>query len=315
MIARFLKSLRERVVVYQPFELLVMRVLFALVVYRSIRWTREYPEPSDPNGLAQWIDLTAFGEPDVLAFLRVFILVPLSLYVAGVLPVVSIASILCITVGIGTLANSGGSIGHSAQIVSLILLGQLVGYALGAWRERSLSRGVVFVRRWMHNASVHLAKLMLAAAYVVSGCSKLIESDGQWIYKVPLMALQITKGNLRDQANTLVEKTGFFQMQLPQLIIDYPNLARIFFGMGLGLELFCFLALVGRRWAFLFGVGLITMHWFIGQIMALHFDLHVYCLAIFFVNLPGVFRLFGPVRDESDLSLPWIGGGRANGRS
>ena len=152
----------------------------------------------------------------------------------------------------------------------------------------------------MQNHAIHLTKVTIAAAYVVCGVAKLIKSDFLWINKIPLLSVQITKANLRDYYNTLEEKADFITTRVPQLIVEYPNIARLFFGCGLFLELAAFLALRGRRWAMCIGISLITLHLMIDQIMSLSFWTHIYCLAIFYLNLPGI----GKTIRESSAASP-----------
>jgi len=288
---RFVKAiLVERQVIHAAYELVAMRLLFALVIFDSINWSRTFLDQPKPNGAARLFDLRIFGRADVLDFLQSFIWLPLVVYAAGFIPVPAILSLLAVTVGRGALNNSQGAIDHSVQIVSLILIAQLVSHAVASWQQ---SKGGSH-RSWLapdqrqFNLAIHFSKVTLAAGYVVSGVTKLIHSDFLWIHKAPLLAVQIMKANLRDYYNTLEEKTYFISTRVPELIVEFPNLARVFFGSGLFLELFCFLALRGRRWAFGIGLAVIAMHLMISQIMALDFWIHVFCVGILFVNLPGV---------------------------
>lgn len=280
------------------YELLVMRCLFAAVIHDSINWKRTFSMIVDPNGLARiplepvQQALLWFGDAGHLALLRSWIWVPLAFYAIGLLPVPAILSLLAVTIATGTLENSDGGIGHSYQIVSLILLAQLGSHLHSAVRV-SGAPGRRW-RRWLlpadtaQNHATHLAKVTIAAAYVVCGVAKLIKSDFLWIHKIPLLSVQITKANLRDYYNTLEQKTDFVATRIPQLIVEFPNLARLFFGAGLFLELGAFLALRGRRWALGVGLALMTLHFMIDQIMSLTFWTHMFCLAIFYVNVPGL---------------------------
>ena len=274
------------------YEVLLMRIFFAGVIYDSINWTRTFSDFVKPNGLARLEvfqqPLLWFGDAANLAAVRTWIWVPLICYAIGLVPIPAIVSLLVVTVSVGTLESSDGGIGHSYQIVSLILLAQLASHIYCS-RKHPDPAGT---RTWLlpslttQNHSIHLAKVTIAAAYVVCGVAKLIKSDFLWIQKVPLLSVQITKANLRDYYNTLEPKTDFVSTEIPRLVVEYPNIARIFFGAGLFLELFAFLALRGRAWAMVMGIALITMHFFIDQIMALTFWTHMHCLAIFYVNIP-----------------------------
>lgn len=298
----------ERWIDHLSYELLLMRAFFAWVIHDSINWGRTFTTIVDPNGLARITPLQDtllwFGNGENLKLIESWIWIPLALYVAGAIPVPAILSLLAITISVGTLENSDGGIGHSYQIVSLILLAQLGSLLFNAFRSRPPVAQLSKSKRWlvpdiaMQNHATHLSKVTIAAAYVVCGVAKLIKSDFLWIHKVPLLSVQITKANLRDYYNTLEEKTDFVVTRIPQLVVEYPNVARVFFGGGLLLELTAFLALRGRRWAFFVGIALIFMHFMIDQIMSLTFWTHIYCLGIFFVNLPGIRQTLMERRSE-----------------
>jgi hypothetical protein len=76
------------------------------------------------------------------------------------------------------------------------------------------------------------------------------------------------------------------------LMNEHPTLARIFFGAGLLTELFAFLALLGRRWAFFYGLAIVVMHLSISHLMQLDFWYHIWAAVIFLLNLPGIARTF-----------------------
>ena len=298
----------ERWIDHQVYELLLMRGLFAAVIHDSINWQRTFSEIVAPNGIARVPlqpmrdALLWFGKAEHLDLIRTWIWVPLAFYFIGLIPVPAILSLLVVTVATGTLENSDGGIGHSYQIVSLILLAQLGSHVFNVFRKATTDvngndmgndkgqgwQQWLLPGRGMQNHAIHLTKVTIAAAYVVCGIAKLIKSDFLWIHRIPFISVQITKANLGDYYNTLEQKTDFVTTRIPQLIVEYPNLARLFFSCGLVLELTAFLALRSRRWALCIGVSLIGLHIMIDQIMSLTFWTHMFCLAIFYVNLPGL---------------------------
>ena len=288
----------EKWIDHALYELILMRLFFAAVIYDSVNWGRTFSKIIDPNGLARIEPLQDallwFGQAEHLGRIRSWFWIPLAFYVIGAVPIPIILSMLVVTVSVGTLENSDGGIGHSYQIASLILLAQLGSHLYNIVGKNGES---ATLPRWqrcilpgssMQNHAVHLTKVTIAAAYVVCGMAKLIKSDFLWINKIPLLSVQITKANLRDYYNTLEEKTDFVSTRITQLIVEYPNIARLLFGCGLALELSAFLALRGRRWALCVGASLIVLHLMIDQIMSLSFWTHIFCLAIFYVNLPGI---------------------------
>ena len=117
---------------------------------------------------------------------------------------------------------------------------------------------------------MHAAKVALVSCYVTSAITKLERSEGEWLQRTPNLAVAIAKTNTKNYLN-IQERPDHLANAVPQFIIDHPNITRLFFGLGLALELFSFLALLGRWPAILIGVSLICMHDMIARIMDLHF--------------------------------------------
>lgn len=282
----WLGPVREVVVAHRNWEMLVMRLLLATALWHALDWHDAFAGQDHPRGLARLVDVTWFGDASVMTMLRWTILLPLAAYVAGLAPVVVIPLILAVTIPLGSLENSQGSIEHSDQLFSLMLLGH---WAVVVWRRWRGDRG-----RWWwpglatDRAGIHGAKVMLAAGYVVSGVTKLLNSDFRWIIKVPDIALGLIKTNVARYYDALTYEPGWRANDLPRLIYEHPHLARLFFGTGLVLELVAFLILCGRRWSLVTGLALIAMHAAIWAAMGLRFPENITLLAAFAVNAPGL---------------------------
>jgi hypothetical protein len=269
---------------YSRWELFFMRLLFALALAYSLRsnWPSKTSQP-EPNGLAHWIDFSFLGQSSVLSVLEPIYWCCLLAYVLGFLPVAGLAFASFFRLGIGTLSNSQGSIGHSTQLMTMVLIAQWLVYAWGAARDRK-----EFLRptRATHNLTIDWSMVVIAAGYTVSGVVKLMETDGKWIARTPYLSLQLIKSNAMDYYNRLEQTPDFWAVTIPEVIVKHPWLAWIMFGTGLLLEVFCFLVMLGRRWALAFGLALVFMHLTISRIMRLTFEDHIALLLIFFVNVP-----------------------------
>ena len=120
---------------------------------------------------------------------------------------------------------------------------------------------------------------------MTSAFTKLERSDGEWINRTPNLAVAIAKTNAKSYLNAF-EPTHHWAKDCAQLIIDHPNLTRVFFGFGLALEMLSFLALLGRWPAVAIGASIIAMHHMISQVMDLHFAIFEKLAFIFLVNAP-----------------------------
>ena len=108
-------------------ELLIMRTLFAGVVYMTLPDAGQvYATQKVPNGIANFIDLTFLAKEGVYPALKVALAIALVIYASGlVLPLV-LPFILISHVMVRTLFNSQGWVHHGVQMVSLALLAQTI---------------------------------------------------------------------------------------------------------------------------------------------------------------------------------------------
>ena len=141
----------------------------------------------------------------------------------------------------------------------------------------------------------------IAAAYVISGISKLF-GDGNWLIDaVNHFQIQATKNRQMKYYNTLSEQTAEtgtgvqgvlagalapILRTIEYLLLNSPFWRALFLGGGFMLELFAFLALVGRKMSLAIGASLIVFHLTVFEIMGLRFRYNIYLLLIFLVGVP-----------------------------
>lgn len=291
-----LPSLSEPVIAYRGHERILMRLLFALILFDSIPWDPRFADLPNPHGLARLVNLGVFLDPGLLGACRILSIVALIAYVAGFLPVVGGGLVLLIATAIGTVGNSQGAIGHSTQLVVMVLLGQWIAHGVSLARTPVGRRLAALLRpdAAAQNLAIHASKLVICAAYLASALSKIIDSDGQWIRDVPYLAVQMTKSNQMEFFNSL-EPVADQTVQIASMILAHPWAARLLFGAGLGIEFFCLLAMLGRAWAFGVGLALVAMHLSISAIMGIDFDSHIALVIVFFLNLPGLPAMLAPL--------------------
>ena len=272
---------------YSGAEVFVMRALFALLIFASIKWeTAPYKTQRNPTGLAHWFDFTWLAQHPPGLFWQGVTIAGLLIYVLGRAPALGLAPICAFAVMIGTLVTSK-AMHHSWQLVTLIVLAQFLVYA---WPKKGQSWWKPSLE--VHRLATYASTVVFAATYVVCGVVKLVNSDFQWIQKAPLLSVQLLKSNWSGYYDTLKPIPEWLP-KLTQMIVEYPNLARLFFGSGLLIELLGFTVLINRRWAFFSGLAIIAMHLSISKIMDLNFEYHMAAAFIFLINLPGLKRTFG----------------------
>lgn len=287
---------------YRPFEpgaaeMLVMRAAFAALAFWNIKWeTAPYTEQKFPNGLARFFDLTWLGHHPPGDLAQYGVMAFLALYVVGVLPALGFLPTAFFATVIGTLLNSQGAINHSWQMITMMGIAQVVVYAWPRATDSGMDWKIVVrpdLRR--HRQAVLAALTVIAASYVVCGVVKLVNSDGLWIHKAPLLAVQLLKTHYSHFYDTLNLPPQWLQ-DITTFLLEHPWVARIVFGAGLVIELIGFVILINRRWAFLGGVAIIGLHLSISRLMNLNFEAHMLAALIYCVNLPGLAKM---VRGEA----------------
>ncbi|MDB6117094.1 MAG: hypothetical protein JWO08_875 [Verrucomicrobiaceae bacterium] len=134
------------------------------------------------------------------------------------------------------------------------------------------------------------AQFMIGGAYLVSVCSKMQMSKGQWLVNSHYVALDFVKTMRQSYYSALDPK--FAQDPASVLfLMSHENLARLFFGGGVLLETVLILA-VGTRWlALFFGIALLVMHSTIEELMTLTFPTNQYMDTLFYINVPFLIAL------------------------
>ena len=282
-----------------------MRIAFAAMVWQSVP-PFYYPATlSHPNGLARILDLTFLMNPEILGMFRGLLAVAVVFYAAGFLMFGSLGVMTFLLAACGSFENSQGAINHTLQPLALVALAQwcVAGYFL--IRNRRVLKRALFpvASAETHRRLIHAAKVALVSCYVTSAFTKLERSEGQWLQRTPNLAVAIAKTNTKSYLN-VQEPADHLAKAVPQFIIDHPNLTRVFFGFGFALELFSFLALLGRWPAVLVGISVILMHDMIARVMDLHFAIFERLAFIFLVNAPWLVALaLGTIWN---LSARWL---------
>jgi hypothetical protein len=285
-----------RPIPYRGWEMVVMRVLFALVVYSAFPNRVPFTGAPDPVGIARVMPLTWLSDPGVLEVCRWVLLVALGVYASGRFYVVALPVMLFLTIAPATLANSQKADHHHLQALGLVLLAQWVWFTY-----RAISAGeLVRAGRRTQQLNVFYSQQVLVATYLTTAVWKLWKTNFGWIQQAKYFPVQLAKTRDAEYYNKLEVAGGeasglvgkvdaWFAAITPQLetfLFSHSNICRLVIGSGLLLELFAFLALVGRRSRLFYGGLLVVFHLVIGRVMNLDFEYNIFLLLIFFVNLP-----------------------------
>ncbi len=295
--------LRLEPVRHAGWEIAVMRLVFAMLVWDvhsgwinywrqpwqavlqmalPSRWNDvPYASQPHPNGLGMWLDFSCMAGNATEPWLLMAAGVSLLLYVIGIPAAFSLAVPLLTGIGTATLINSQGAIGHIAQGLHLCLL---MVWLAGVWALVCKKRGRPLPCEFnAGQLEMDWARQGLAASYVVSAITKLVESKGRWFIEARYFPLGLVKNNDMQYYDTLDASARGLDW-LPQFLMEHPLMCQFLFGIALPLELFVFLGLRNRGLAAWFGIGLIGFHETVTQLTHLSFIFNKLLLLILFVN-------------------------------
>jgi hypothetical protein len=269
-------------------EWFLMRLFFAIVAIPEF-WDWHpfaYTTQTGSIGIAKLFDLTWLHQDWVYPTVQAISGIGLLSYVSGYGLAISLPVLTIVHILMRTYENSQGSIHHSHQIVTLVLLVQSV-IVLWArwseWRGRKLfpEDGDLSLRSYL----LFHTQAFVAATYVIAALSKAINSKLMWVWNSPYLAFDLVKSH-RVTYYTTLDPEFATEPLAAQWVFNHPWIARTAFGGAFFLELLALVALRNRVWAFWTGLALIALHRSIHQVMHIRFERNELVLLIFFVNLP-----------------------------
>jgi len=284
------------------FEIAAMRALFAVTIFTSVMHMlpplvgeaakphvlSAYPEMPKPVGIGKIIPLGWLSGFEAGRAVMWLMLLGLIAYVAVPMRFLKWPALLVFLIhnAVFTLNNSQGSTHHGYQIITVTLLAQVCVLWMPTvcrWFKKKplLPEGLEIGDLW-----VYYSQLAIAGAYVVAGVSKLLRSHVMWVVDSPLIAVQVVKTHSQNYYNYLQPEFANRGLHYAEWIAAHPWLTRLMLTSGLLLELFAFVALIGRKSAFVIGAMMIGLHVSISLVMHLHFPQNEQTCLIFLVNLP-----------------------------
>lgn len=262
-------------------ERLVMRVLFAWLVFRSIPRVLIVNGIPSPNGMARIFDLHFLLDPHLFALSRMILAGALVLYVLRIMVWMALPVALFIHGAANAIMCSQGAIQHSMQIVSLVLLAQTAAHFYGLWRRR---RGEE--RAILEDRAIWWTQQTIVAVYLVAGLTKLIVTKGLWIFQARWIGVSIAKSAYQSFYDTFDQATLQQQLAVAHFAAMHGWIIAFIAAGGLLLELGSPLMLINRAWSAILGGSLVCFHLALGYAMHLTFIYNQWMLIIFMINLP-----------------------------
>jgi len=200
---------------------------------------------------------------------------------AGVAGALALSVLTALHLAVITANNSQGAIHHGQQLLSQTLLALS---AITLWSARHPrpddDRVDVLPQR-----VIDIVTMVIASTYLGAGVRKLLATDGRWMLDAPLLIADIVKTTRDHQVDV---GAPVFEALPPATtwLVEHPGFVGVVFSLGLLLELFAPLALLGRLPAILIGALLIMFHRVADGLMGLGFPFHEALLLLWCVMLP-----------------------------
>jgi hypothetical protein len=265
-----------------------MRLLFAIVLYDFTKFNKvsNFKNQPKPVGIARFIDITFISNYRYYKFIRIVIIILLCLYVIGYKLYFVTFLLSSFVLIFGTLWNSQGSINHSRQIVSLVLIVQSLVYIVGATKNYLPLDFKIFSVFNVDQISIFWSQQAMVAVYFTSSLSKLILSKFNWINQVKYIPIQIEKTLNQKYYDTLKSDDNKNIRKISDFLLKHSNITIVIFSTGLILEILSPLSLINRTSIGVFGILLLLFHIINSKLMNLGFPELQKLLVIFFINIP-----------------------------
>ncbi len=288
---------------FEFYERIVMRLLFAWIVWAATPAALVVNGIPSPNGVARLLDLRFLLDPHLFAVTRLVLAGALILYALRLVLWFALPIALLINVSANTIRNSQGAIQHAMQIVSLVLLAQTVAYFYGLWRRR---RGAE-EDRVLEDRAIWWSQQSIVAVYLVAGITKLIVTKGLWILQARWIGVSVTKSAYQTFYDRFDEATLQHALSVAHFAASHGWIISLIATAGLFLELGSPLMLCNRASAAIFGALLIGFHVGLDYSMGLTFIYNQWLLLIFMINAPyWVVTAFGKLWPRSTAYMPMI---------
>lgn len=275
-----------------------MRALFAWLVWRATPDVLVVNGIPSPNGVTRIVNLHFLLDPQFFAWARTALAAALILYLLRLVVWLALPIASFVNLAANGITNSQGAIQHAAQIVSLVLLAQTVAHFFGIWRRRQGEE-----RRLLEDRAIWWSQQTIVAVYLVAGITKLIVTQGLWIFQARWIGVSVAKSAYQSYYDTLNQADLQQQLAVANFAAGHGWIVALIAATGLLLELGSPLMLLNRTTAALLGCLLVGFHLSLDYTMRLTFIYNQWLLIIFMINVPywvvtGARKLFVPRAGE-----------------
>lgn len=261
---------------YQFNEWVCMKIPFVAVWYflvaKVLISTREL---ANPSGICTVIDCSFLVNPVYKYVILIITLIPAAWYIAERKMLLATSLLMVFSILIFSVEESNGLLSRSS-LFSFIFLAQFFAYLQAKLKNENNA----------YLLAIPFSIQAVAAAYTLSGISKLLHSGIQWMFSGKYMQLQVLKSYYSKYANDLDPAFLNQANQAVSFVQAYPQILTTLLGVVLLLELFAWIAVINKKTAFLYGLLLLCMH--AGMLGLLH-------IFLFSLAFPMIVFMLNPV--------------------
>ena len=250
------------------------KISFAFIWGGSLMgMAKECSQMVAPVGIARWVDYSFLFRPEGKLFLLWAILLLCIFYIWEKGMIITTTAMFFLSLLIITYHESQGI--YYRNTLNTVIPGV---QALAYWIAYFRKDFDVEKNRWQFTMQV------IAAFYLLAGISKLQASGWEWIFSGKYFALQIMKNHSftyfdAGNASTMAKATA-----QSAFFLSHNAFLVFLLGSSLLLELFAFLALLGKNWRIGMGILLLLMHLSIYWVMDIVIGGVAFNMVIFFLN-------------------------------
>jgi hypothetical protein len=222
-----------------------------------------------PSGICQWFDCSKIVSVNTVNIALVVAALLSALYISEWQMKWVTGAMFLLSLLMFSLQDSNGVFPRNG-LYTTIFLAQSIAY----WRNA----------KTLKTERIQFAIQIIAAGYLLAAISKLRESGLHWIIDAPMASIQMLKSyayQYMDTGNPVSLTNG---MERAEFALRHPYFIRVLFGISLFFELFAWLAVKNKKWAFATGIALLSMHLGINYFMHILIKSIFYPMVIFLLN-------------------------------
>ncbi|OWY20987.1 hypothetical protein C7N43_00680 [Sphingobacteriales bacterium UPWRP_1] len=163
------------------------------------------------------------------------------------------------------------------EVLFTIPVVQLLAYLLYSGNTQELAK-----------SRVQFSVAAIAAIYVLSGTTKLQDSHFTWVTQTQNLPIHVLKASFNmahSQLKGFTLSNTEWAQTVANWMLAHPKLLMVLTAFALGIELFAFLAVINKRFAWGYGFLLILLHAGVRMAMSIVLPFIVLAMLVYYVNI------------------------------